>query len=120
MEDEEKVYPDLNEKEGLERFMGNDALYKKYLEDFLYDASFIEFCTGVEMGDMGMADKALYTLMGSSSNLSLERLFHATHDAAQGIAAGMHDEEMEDLVQEVNEAYAMACDAVRNYLMSQE
>lgn len=33
---------------GLERFMGNTELYKKFLTKFLYDGSFAEFCVGIE------------------------------------------------------------------------
>ena len=36
----DKKYMDLNAEDGIERFMGNEPLYRKYLEDFLYDASF--------------------------------------------------------------------------------
>ncbi|MGN0941119.1 MAG: histidine kinase [Selenomonadaceae bacterium] len=116
----DKKYMDLNAEDGIERFMGNEPLYRKYLEDFLYDASFVEFCTGVEMDDMAMADKALHTLMGTSSNLSLERLFHATNKAAQGIFAGKQGSEMEKLVKAVYDAYADACDDVRAYLGKKE
>ena len=44
---------------GLERFMGNEALYLEFLSKFLYDGSFQEFWAGVEMGDISMAEKAI-------------------------------------------------------------
>ena len=52
---------------GLERFMGNEALYLEFLSKFLYDGSFQEFWAGTEMGDISMAEKAIDTLKGSES-----------------------------------------------------
>ena len=98
---------------GLERFMGNTELYKKFLTKFLYDGSFAEFCVGIEMGDMSMAENAVHTLKGTAGNLSLTRLFSAADDMVHALREGKSGEDVTDLVQKVNKAYQAACDAIR-------
>ena len=111
-----ETYPDINYKKGLERFMHKEDMYKTFLQQFLYDVSFEEFCAGVAMGDMGMADKALQTLRGTSANLSLEKLYHATDDAAQAIRDGYGESEMQGIIDEVKEAYMAACNAAKAHI----
>ena len=43
---------------GLERFMGNEALYLEFMSKFLYDSSFQEFWAGIEMGDLSSFARA--------------------------------------------------------------
>ena len=111
-----ETYPDLNYTKGLERFMHKEDMYKTFLQQFLYDCSFEEFCSGVAMGDMGMADKALQTLRGTSANLSFEKLYHATGAAAQAISDGYGEAEMQDIIEEVKEAYMSACNAAKAHI----
>lgn len=93
---------------GLERFMGNTELYKKFLTKFLYDGSFAEFCVGIEM-----AENAVHTLKGTAGNLSLIRLFSAADDMVHALREGKSGEDVTDLVKKVNESYQAACDAIR-------
>ena len=106
----------INSESGLERFIGNESLYKEYLERFLYDGSFEEFCAAIAIADIAMADQSLHTLMGTSANLSLERLHFAASEAAKKIAAQETNLDVEAIVNEVAEVYNDTCMAVRQYL----
>lgn len=113
---EEKKLLDINVESGLERFIGNESLYKEYLERFLYDGVFEEFCAAVAIGDIAMADQSLHTLMGTSANLSLERLHHSASEAAKKITSQETDLDVEAIVDGVAEVYSNTCMVVRQYL----
>ena len=113
---EEKKLPDINTESGLERFIGNESLYKEYLERFLYDGAFEEFCAAVAISDTAMADQSLHTLMGTAANLSLERLHFAASEAAKKIVEQETDLDVEAIVNGVAEVYSDTCMAVRKYL----
>lgn len=109
----------IDTESGLERFIGNKKLYIDYLEKFLYDGSFEEFCAAVAMENPIMAAEALHTLVGTSANLSLERLHQAAIEAAAKLKAGGSPDDMQGLVDKLTEAYSEACMAVREYIDSQ-
>lgn len=102
-------------EKGLERFMGNAALYQKFLDKFLYDGSFEEFREGFEIGDLVMAEKAVHTLKGTAGNLSMTTLFQAADQAVKAIRAGRSVDEIRPLVKQVSIAYEKVCDAIRGH-----
>lgn len=101
---------------GLERFLNKEETYNKYLQRFLYDGSFEEFCAGVSMNDMAMAEKALYTLRGTIGNLSMDRLLAAVDEAVAAIHANDDAARVQKAIDEVNLAYQMACDVISSQL----
>lgn len=101
----------IDYEKGLERFLGKEDVYDKFLAKFLYDGSFEEFCAGVSMNDMSMAEKALFTLRGTIGNLSLDRLLAAVDAAVEAIQSKKNDE-IQAAIDEVNLAYQKACDAI--------
>ena len=114
MEEKNLLY--INPESGLERFIGNESLYREYLERFLYDGAFEEFCAAVAIADIAMADQSLHTLMGTSANLSLERLHFSASEAAKKITSQETDLDVEAVVDGVAEIYNDTCMAVRKYL----
>ncbi len=118
MENREKILV-IDIDSGLERFIGNKKLYREYLEKFLYDGSFEEFCAAAAMENPVMADEALHTLIGTSANLSLDLLHHVSSEAALKLKGNDSPETIQEIVDLVTEAYTEACAAVREYL-SQE
>ena len=46
----------INSESGLERFIGNKKLYRDYLEKFLFDGSYEEFCSAAAMENIVMAE----------------------------------------------------------------
>lgn len=99
--------------QGLERFMGNAALYQQFLSQFLYDGSFEEFWAGMEMGDLQMAEKAIHTLKGTAGNLSMIRLFELSDEIVEALREGKTAEEIRTLIYETREVYEKICDAIR-------
>ncbi len=59
---------------GLARFMGNEALYEKFLGRFCDDKSYAELVQTVADGDCEKAFAAAHTLKGVCGNLSMIRL----------------------------------------------
>ena len=114
MDEKKLLY--INPESGLERFIGNENLYRDYLERFLYDGAFEEFCSAVAIADIAMADQSLHTLMGTAANLSLERLHFSASEAATKITAQETDLDVEAIVDGVAEVYSDTCMAVRKYL----
>ena len=119
MEKKEKILV-IDPKSGLERFIGNKKLYRDYLEKFLYDGSFEEFCSAAAMENPVMADEALHTLIGTSANLSLDRLNNVASEAALKLKGNDSPETIQKIVDMVTESYAEACAAVREYLEKEE
>lgn len=117
MEKKEKILV-IDVESGLERFIGDKKLYREYLEKFLYDGSYEEFCAAAAMENIVMADEALHTLIGTSANLSLDRLHNAANEAALKLKGTDSHEKVQAAVDMVTEAYGEACKAVRNYLES--
>ena len=113
----EKMYEEagIEYSKGLERFMGNDALYQKFLTKFLYDESFEEFCQRVEAGDLVMAEKAVHTLKGPAGNLSMMDLYQLADQTVKAIRAGQKADDLRPLVKELRDAYEKVCDAIRTH-----
>ena len=101
---------------GLERFMGNVALYHKFLLKFLADHSYEEFLQALDDGNLPVAEKSVHTLKGTAGNLSLMALFHAADDTVQAIRAGKQGEELQPFAQTVRKNYDTACEAIRDAL----
>lgn len=117
MEKKEKIAV-IDIESGLDRFIGNKKLYCEYLEKFLYDGSYEEFCAAAAMENIVMADEALHTLIGTSANLSLGRLYNVASEAALKLKGNDSPETVQTIVDMVTEAYTEACIAVRKYLES--
>ncbi len=99
---------------GLERFMGNVALYHKFLLKFLDDGSCADFVKAFADGDMEKAGKSIHTLKGTAGNLSLMSLFKAADNTVQAIKKHQSREEIEPLAKEVQRVYEENCAAIRN------
>lgn len=98
---------------GLERFVGNVALYHKFLAKFLDDTSYGEFVQALAAGDLEKAGKSVHTLKGTAGNLSLMNLFKAADKTVQAIRAHKSQEEIELLAQNVKQVYEENCQAIR-------
>ncbi len=118
MANQEKIMI-IDSESGLERFIGNKKLYLEYLEKFLYDGSFEEFCAAAAMDNSIMAEEALHTLVGTAANLSLDRLHNVANEAALTLKKDDSPETVQKIVDMVTEAYSEACVAVREYIDAQ-
>lgn len=59
---------------GTERFMGNEALFEKFLRRFPQDKTYAELVDAISAGDIGRAFTAAHTLKGVCGNLSMLRM----------------------------------------------
>ena len=98
---------------GLERFMGNVALYHKFLVKFLDDGSYADFVQAFADDDIEKAGKCVHTLKGTAGNLSLMGLFNAADNMVQAIRAGKKRDELAQLAEEVQQVYEKNCEAIR-------
>ena len=90
---------------GVERFMGNVALYEKFLLKFLSDASYQNFVEGMESGDMLRAERAVHTMKGTAGNLSLAPLFYVSDTMVNAIRAQESPERLREIYGEVRKTY---------------
>ncbi|BAL83993.1 hypothetical protein SELR_22850 [Selenomonas ruminantium subsp. lactilytica TAM6421] len=98
---------------GLERFMGNVALYHKFLLKFLDDSSFAKFKESFAASDMEQAAKSVHTLKGTAGNLSLMSLFTAADEMVQALRVGKSSQETGPLAEQVEKVYNETCEAIR-------
>ncbi len=103
----------INYAKGLDRFMGNRALYEKFLVKFLYDGSHEEFNMALSSGDMAMAEKAIHTLKGTAGNLSMETLYQDADAAVKAIRAKADTPEIMELAKKVDDSYERVCAAAK-------
>ena len=73
---------------GLERFLGNEALFEKFLRKFLLDSSFKEKSQSMEIGDTSEAFKAAHTLKGVAGNLSIDGVYHSVIPVMEALRLG--------------------------------
>lgn len=64
----------IDVESGLARFMGNEALYEKFMKKFCDDKSYAELVQTVADGDCEKAFVAAHTLKGVCGNLSMTKL----------------------------------------------
>lgn len=64
----------------LERFMGNEDLYKKILKKFSADTSFADAVKARDEGRDEDVQMHIHTLKGVSANLGLAPIFHITEE----------------------------------------
>ncbi len=67
----------INIEAGIQRLMGNKALYERCLKKFPNDKSFNELVDAITASNCEEASKAAHTLKGVSGNLALDELYHA-------------------------------------------
>lgn len=77
---------------GLDRFMGNEALFLKCLRRFPADTSFQQLEEALSAGDLQAAFVAAHTLKGVSGNLSLEAVFQASLPVVEALRCGSREE----------------------------
>lgn len=89
---------------GVERFMGNEELYEKFLRRFAEDASYQELVAAIASGDCQAAFTAAHTLKGVSGNLSLKKLEAVVAVQVEHLRAGDLDS-ARPLMEEITAAY---------------
>lgn len=89
---------------GVERFMGNDALYEKFLQKFRDDKSYPELISALSLNNCDAAFTAAHTLKGVSGNLSLVRLYTLSAEITEHLRAG-NISAAKSMADNISEAY---------------
>ncbi len=103
----------INYEMGLDRFMGNELLYEKFLLKFLTDTSYQNFVDNMKNGDMAQAERSVHTLKGTAGNLSLDPLFNAADAMVKAIRSDASGEKQQELYAELNKVYEAVCDVIK-------
>ena len=89
---------------GIERFMGNEALFVKFLRRFPEDPNFGKLEAAVDCGDTKTAFEAAHTLKGVCGNLSMTELLRLVSSQVELLRAGELDEASE-MMPGIRQAY---------------
>lgn len=73
---------------GLARFMGNEALYRRFLTKFVGDESYGKLVEAMDAGDAKAAFEAAHTLKGTSATLELADVARTVDPVVELLRAG--------------------------------
>ena len=76
----------------LKRFMGNDAIYQKFLGKFPADPNYANLGTNIEAGAFEEAYKCAHALKGVVGNLGLTPIFNKVSDLVEELRNKASDE----------------------------
>lgn len=86
------------------RFMGNEALYIKFLKRFMEDESFQTMQEQFKKGNLEEAFKAAHTLKGLTANLGLDGIMVSVVPITEKLRAGSEDG-VKELMEQVAREY---------------
>lgn len=72
----------------VERFMGSEAMYVRFLGKFVNDESYGKLVAAMDAGDAKSAFEAAHTLKGTSATLELTDVARATGPVVESLRAG--------------------------------
>lgn len=100
----------------LKRFMGNDAIYQKFLGKFPADPNYANLGTNIESGAFEEAYKCAHALKGVVGNLGLTPIFNKVSELVEELRNKTAEEvdaaRANDLWQEVKTAYERFIDII--------
>lgn len=88
----------------MERFMGNEALFMRFLKKFTSDPNYGVLKKTMDEKQFEEAFKAAHTFKGLCGNLSLSNLFEVVGKQVECLRGGMYAE-AEELMPQVEEEY---------------
>lgn len=105
----DKTVQELLENNGFDvngamnRFLNNEALYKKCLKKLLDDPSYEQLKEAYENGNCNDAFKAAHTMKGAVSNLGVNRLYHLLQPMVEKLR--VQDMNIADEMKQLDEIY---------------
>lgn len=81
----------IDTDDAMERFMGNEAMYEKYLVRFVGDKTFESLIKAVAEKDWKRAFEATHTLKGTTGTLSISSLFDLFSKQTELFRAGNYE-----------------------------
>ena len=98
----------------LERFMGKEELYKRFLVKFLADDNFNQLGANIECENIDEAFKCAHTLKGLCGNLGFDNLLEEDAQIVEILRSGSIDG-VKELFEVLSEKYHTLCDTIRKY-----
>ena len=91
-------------QEGLERFLGKDELYQRFLKRFSEDKSYSILVESYEANDYEAMFKAVHTLKGVSGNLAIKPLYEKSSALVETLRNKQYDN-IDSLFEDVRNQY---------------
>ncbi len=85
----------------VKRFMGNEAMYEKFLKKFVDNSNYTGLEENISSGNYGEAFKCAHTLKGVSANLGLDPIFEAASELTEEFRGKADEEVNRERVQEI-------------------
>lgn len=85
---EKMINAGIDPESAIERFMGNEALYLKFLFRFPEDENYENLCRSIEQQDCGNAFTAAHTLKGVCGNLSIKSMENILREQVEYLRNG--------------------------------
>lgn len=98
----------------LERFMGKEDLYKRFLTKFLADENFDQLEVNIGCRNVEEAFKCAHTLKGLCGNLGFDNLLEDDAKIVEILRNGSMDG-VSELFVSLSEKYHTLCDTIRKY-----
>ena len=98
----------------LERFMGKENLYQKFLIKFLDDKNFQSLGKALKDKDIEEAFKCAHTIKGLSGNLGLNKLSDSVVPLVEALRAG-NLKGTDDMFAELKKVYEDICGVICKY-----
>lgn len=73
---------------GVSRFMGNEAMYRRFLLKFIKDESYGKLVAAMDAGDAKGAFDAAHTLKGTSATLELNAIARTVDPVVESLRVG--------------------------------
>lgn len=93
----------------LERFMGNESLYVRFLHKFPEDPNFEEMERNMQDGDREALLKSSHALKGLTGNLGLNYMYERLSTMVSDLREGRYDR-LDSLLAELQQNYREVCD----------
>ena len=99
---------------GIDRCMGNEGLYERFLKKFLNDGNWEGFIKAMDGKDYKTAESCIHSLKGVCGNLSMDSLYASTSEITGFLRASEY-EKAEMLAKKAGAEYKAVCDAIKRW-----
>lgn len=103
----------INVSVAVQRFMGQEMLFERFLIKFLNDPSYEKLKSAIDTGNKEAALIASHTLKGVCGNLSMSELFDLLSRQVEAFRADKWDEGVE-LMTKISEEYRKVVEVIRD------
>ena len=89
----------------LSRFLGNEAMYLRFLDMFFQDENLRQLGDALEVGDLSRAFEAAHSLKGVTGNMGLTPLYETICAIVEPLRAGQQREDYSALYEAIQKEF---------------